>query len=202
MLSVDSAWDAAPSARDRRDQFPSIVAARRLENLPDRAGLDHPAGPHDGDGVGDQPHHRQVVRDEQVGQAEIALQLVEQRQDLRLHGDVERRDGLVQHQHAGVEEQRAGDRHALPLAARERAAGWRESRSRGRPVRSVIAGDAALPFGRATGCEIRAAVPRRCRPPSGAGRARHRGSGRPAAPGGGTAAAPRRATGATSVRPT
>ena len=50
---------------------------------------------HDGDPVGDLPDHRQVVRDEDVGQVEVALQVPQQVQDLRLDRDVERRDRLV-----------------------------------------------------------------------------------------------------------
>ena len=59
------------------------------------------------------------MRDEQIGEAEIPLQLFEQRQDLRLHGDVERRHRLVEHQNLRIEDQRAGDGDALPLAARQ-----------------------------------------------------------------------------------
>ena len=40
--------------------------------------------------------HRQVVRDEQVGQAQLLLQPLEQREDLRLHQHVERGDRLVE----------------------------------------------------------------------------------------------------------
>ena len=50
---------------------------------------------HHRDAVGDVPHHREVVRDEDVGQPEVALQVGEQVDDLRLDGDVERGDRLV-----------------------------------------------------------------------------------------------------------
>ena len=40
-------------------------------------------------------HHREVVGDEQVGEAELLLQVFEQVDDLRLDRDVERRDRLV-----------------------------------------------------------------------------------------------------------
>ena len=45
--------------------------------------------------------------------------LGEQLQHLRLHGDVERRDGFVRDQHLGPERQRAGKPDALALAAGE-----------------------------------------------------------------------------------
>ena len=64
-------------------------------------------------------HDVQVVRDEDVGQAEVALQVLEQVQDLRLHGDVERRDRLVADDQLRVDRERAGDADALALAAGE-----------------------------------------------------------------------------------
>ena len=64
-------------------------------------------------------HHRQIVRDEQVGQPEPLLQVEQQVQDLRLDRDVERRDRLVGHDELGVQRQRAGDADALALAAGE-----------------------------------------------------------------------------------
>jgi hypothetical protein len=59
------------------------------------------------------------VRDEQVGQAELVLQVVEQVDHAGLDRDVERRDRLVEHQQLRAEGQRAGDADALALAAGE-----------------------------------------------------------------------------------
>ncbi len=67
----------------------------------------------------DVAHHRQVVGDEQVGQSEPALQLLQQVDDLRLDRDVERRDRLVADDEVGLDRQRPGDADALALAARE-----------------------------------------------------------------------------------
>ena len=64
-------------------------------------------------------HHAQVVRDEQVGQPEVGLQIEQQVQDLRLHRDVERRDRLVGDDQARMQRQRARDADALALAAAE-----------------------------------------------------------------------------------
>ena len=61
----------------------------------------------------------EIVRDEEVGQAELALQVAEQVEDLRLHRDVERRDRLVADDDLGLERERAGDADALALAAGE-----------------------------------------------------------------------------------
>ena len=74
---------------------------------------------HDHDPVGDVADDVQVVRDEDVGQPEVALEVLEQVEDLRLHGDVERRDRLVADDQLRVDRERAGDADALPLAARE-----------------------------------------------------------------------------------
>ena len=57
--------------------------------------------------------------DEQVGQAELLLQVFEQVDDLGLDRDVERRDRLVGDDEIGVGRERAGDADALPLAAGE-----------------------------------------------------------------------------------
>jgi hypothetical protein len=45
--------------------------------------------------VGDVADHREIVRDEEIGQAQHLLQVHEQVQHLGLHRDVERRNRLV-----------------------------------------------------------------------------------------------------------
>ena len=59
------------------------------------------------------------MRDEEVREAEVALQVLEQVQDLRLDRDVERRDRLVADDEVGVDRERAGDPDALALATGE-----------------------------------------------------------------------------------
>ena len=98
-----------------------------------RRDLDDRAQVHHGDAVGDVADDGEVVRDEQVGERELLLQLLEQVDDLRLDRDVERRDRLVRHDEVGVQGQRPGQADALALAAGELvrvAAG----RVRGRPT--------------------------------------------------------------------
>ena len=56
---------------------------------------------------GDVAHDRQVVRDEEVREPELVLQIFEQVHDLRLDRDVERRDRLVEHDQRRVERERA-----------------------------------------------------------------------------------------------
>jgi hypothetical protein len=74
---------------------------------------------HDQHAVGDVADDVEVVRDEDVGEAEVALEVLEQVQDLRLHGDVERRDRLVADDQLRVDGERARDADALALAAGE-----------------------------------------------------------------------------------
>ena len=62
---------------------------------------------------------REVVRDEEIGQAELALQVAQQIEHLRLDRDVERGDRLVADDQLRVRRERAGDADALPLAAGE-----------------------------------------------------------------------------------
>ena len=62
---------------------------------------------------------RKVVGDEQVGEPQALLELVQQDEDAGLHRDVERRCRLVEHDQLRVERQRPGDGDALALAAAE-----------------------------------------------------------------------------------
>ena len=61
----------------------------------------------------------EVMGDEEVGQPELVLHVLEQVDDLRLHGDVERGDRLVGDDQLGPQRKCAGDADALALAAGE-----------------------------------------------------------------------------------
>ena len=74
---------------------------------------------HDHDAVRDVAHDVQVVRDEDVGQAELALQVLQEVENLSLHRDVERGHGLVADDQLRVDGERARDADPLPLAAGE-----------------------------------------------------------------------------------
>ena len=63
--------------------------------------------------------HGEVVGDEQVGQAELRLQVDQQVDHLGLDRDVERRDRLVADDQLGADRERARDAEPLALAARE-----------------------------------------------------------------------------------
>ena len=92
---------------------------RRGVEVLGRGDLDDPAQIHHGHAVADVLDHRQVVGDEQVGEAELLLQVLEQVDDLGLDRHVERRHRLVADDQLGLHRQRAGDADALALAAGE-----------------------------------------------------------------------------------
>ena len=81
--------------------------------------LDEFAQVHHRDAVADVPDHREVVRDEEIGEAEVVLQIRQQVEDLRLHGDVERARRFVEYQEVGFDGEGAGDADPLALAAGE-----------------------------------------------------------------------------------
>ena len=83
------------------------------------ADLDDAPEVHHRDAVGDVAHHRQVVGDEDVGELELLLELLQQVDDLRLHRDVERRHRLVADDDLGVERQCPRHADALALPAGE-----------------------------------------------------------------------------------
>ena len=92
---------------------------RALVDLHVRAELGEPAEIHHRDPVGHVPDHGQVVRDEDVGQAELVLQLLQQVDDLRLHRDVECGHRFVADDDLRPKRQPAGDPDALALTTGE-----------------------------------------------------------------------------------
>ncbi len=88
-------------------------------NLGSAAGLDDFARVHHDDAVRHLGHDAQVVGDEKETHAGLFLKLLQQREDLRLHGHVERGRGFVSDQDVGLQRQRHRDHQPLPLTARE-----------------------------------------------------------------------------------
>ena len=64
-------------------------------------------------------NHGEIVRDKQIRQVELLLEIHQQVDDLGLHRHVERRHGLVADDEPGLHRQGARDPQALALAARE-----------------------------------------------------------------------------------
>ena len=91
--------------------------AREQRRLAGR--LHHLAQVHHRHPVGDVSHDSQVMRDEQIGEAELPLERAQQVDHLGAYRHVERRHRLVADQQLGVDRQRAGDADALALAAGE-----------------------------------------------------------------------------------
>ena len=87
------------------------------EHVLDGAVLDDPAVGHDTHPIRDLAHDREIMGDQQHGHAEALLQVLEQLQDLRLDGDIERGGRFVGDQQVGLVGERHGDHHALALAA-------------------------------------------------------------------------------------
>ena len=79
----------------------------------------HLALEHDRDLVGDPLHRAEVVGDEEIGDAEVVLQLFQQPEDLFSDQLIERRRHLVADDEIGFGGQRPGDRHPLLLSARQ-----------------------------------------------------------------------------------
>ena len=97
-----AAPEAGPRHRDRGHQALGVgVPGAGVEALL-VGDLDDLAEVHHRDPVGDVLHDAEVVRDEQVGQAELGLQVLQQVDDLRLDRDVERADRLVADDELGV----------------------------------------------------------------------------------------------------
>jgi hypothetical protein len=91
----------------------------RFQHLLDPAAFHDGAAIHDNDAVGEMRDHREVVRNEEIGDAEAIAQIGEEVEDCRLDGDIERGNRLVAYQQVGFARHRARDADALLLATRE-----------------------------------------------------------------------------------
>ena len=105
--------------RHGREQGLAVGVQGTAVDVGARGQLDHLAQVHDRDAIGDMTDHAEVVADEEVGQAELVLQVLQQVDHLRLDRDVEGRDRLVADDELGVERQGPGDPDPLALAAGE-----------------------------------------------------------------------------------
>ena len=112
--------DDRPGQRRERAHEPVRVRVQRgCGRARPRRRLDDLAGVHDRDAVAELDEQREVVRDEQHGEAEPLLEHLELLQDLALHDDVERGRRLVHHDQLRLERERHRDHDALAHAARE-----------------------------------------------------------------------------------
>ena len=74
---------------------------------------------HDENAIGHVVRHAQVVRDEKISHAHLALQVLEEIEHSCLRRKVERRHGLIQDQELWVDGDGSRNAHSLPLAAAE-----------------------------------------------------------------------------------
>jgi hypothetical protein len=128
----------------------------------------------------DVAHHRQVVADEQVGQALLALQVLHDVQHLRLHRHVQRRGRLVADQELGL----VASARAIEMRWRWPPENWCgnfSTSAAARPTDCSSSPTGAQLVGAARPGRARAAARRRCRAPSSAGSGWHRGPGRSSA---------------------
>ena len=117
---------------------PRVGLRGRVEDLFHRPLLDDLAGLHHDDAIGEIANHRQVVGDEEVGQAEFATQVLEQVDHLRLDRDVERRDRLVADDQLRARAPAPGRWRCAGAGRRRTGAGSaRHARARGRPARAA-----------------------------------------------------------------
>ena len=94
-----------------------------VENFLGVARLDDSAQVHDGHAVGHMPHHGQVMGNEDVGDSEFLLEVIEQVEDLRLDGKIQRGDRFIQDDDVRVEGQRTGNADAVAAGRRKTPAG-------------------------------------------------------------------------------
>jgi hypothetical protein len=109
---------ATADSRRRGQQRLGVRMLGSAEDLGARSRLDDPTQVHDRDPISDLADHREIVGDEQVGDADPVLQIAQQVEHLCLHGDVERRHRLVADHQVRLQSEGARDRDPLPLPAR------------------------------------------------------------------------------------
>ena len=103
----------------RADQPAGVVGFRVHQHLGDRAFLHDPAVLHHDDPVAERAHDLEVVADEEVAEAPLALEPAQEVDDLRLNREVEGRGRLVEQDELGLERDRPRDGEPLALAAGE-----------------------------------------------------------------------------------
>jgi hypothetical protein len=89
----------------------------QVQVVVDPGRLDEVPQVHHRNRVGHIPGHVDLVRDHQVAEPQLALQVLQQVDDESLDADVQARGRLVQHEYGGLDRQRPGDRDPLHLAA-------------------------------------------------------------------------------------
>src|SRR5207302_1392904 len=105
--------------RNGRQQCLGVRHQRLAIEVVARRQLDDPAQVHHRDTVGDVLDDREIVGDEEIGKAAVALKILQEVDDLRLHRDVERGHGFVADDERRLDGEGPGDTDALALPAGE-----------------------------------------------------------------------------------
>ena len=113
---VRQSLPAGVRRRDGGEETLGVLVLRMREDLVGGALLHHPTVLHDQHVIGQALHHCEVVAD-QDDRAALREAVLQQREDLGLHGDVERRGGLVGDEDLGVQGERGGDQRTLAQPA-------------------------------------------------------------------------------------
>ena len=104
---------------DRPDEAHDELVGRVLVEVARLADLLDPALVHEHDAVGDLHRLLLVVRDEDRRHVDLVVEAPQPGSQLLADAGVERAEGLVEQQHLRLDGERARERHALALAARE-----------------------------------------------------------------------------------
>src|SRR5579859_6035673 len=103
--------------RRGREQGPRVFMLWAFGDLLGAGDLHDLSPAHYGDAVAEVAHHRHGVRNKEICQAKIALQLAQQVHNLRSYAYVEGGDRLVTHDEFRPQHERAGNADALALPA-------------------------------------------------------------------------------------
>ncbi|RMM84563.1 hypothetical protein ALQ75_05434 [Pseudomonas savastanoi pv. glycinea] len=104
----------------RRFGIQQQAAVRMLRRFEQRLAiglLDNLAGTHDADALRHAMNQIEIMTDQQQRHVQALLQLLEQQEDLALHGDVQRSGRFVGNQQFRLARQRHGNHHPLALAS-------------------------------------------------------------------------------------
>ena len=103
----------------RFQQELGIRMQRRAKELSDGRHLHDPTQIHHRHAPADGTDHAQIMRNEEVGEPVLLLQLLEELLNLRTHRHIERSDRLIEDEQSRLEREGSGNRHALTFAAGE-----------------------------------------------------------------------------------
>ena len=120
-LDVVGAHEGLAEAVDAAHEGHHELVDGVLVDLARGADLLDAAVVHDGDRVGDLHRLLLVVGDQDRRLVDLLVQAPQPVAQLLAHAGVEGAEGLVEQHHLGLDRERAGERHALALAARELA---------------------------------------------------------------------------------